>query len=481
MRLKAKDFLSLQDLDLDLDSWPHLTLLLGENGSGKTSIFDLFLWTLTGKTSRGATKDQVIRYGTSSVLGRVDFKDLAVVRSYCNGVDLYIEYPDGAKYRKSTFLETQKYLSSILPSYPEIISTSYISQQSLLFELSDSGRKDILGHLLKLELLTKARELVSKKKNKLLAEATSIATTLNNLVEDVEVVPGLEDQIKELKNSIQQVEKSILELQQDYITYQSAQRRIEKLEKINICPTCLRELTDSEKQKLLEKEYQLLESLEASIKKLEDLKKEKKSMQEKLIELTKESGKISQRLELLDKLNQLEERKKKLDQEVEELQEIETVFSWKGAITLVLEQLTEMLNVRIRQFSSLIYPDAQVKLVPFRKLKSGEVRPSFEISIKQGRITKNYTNLSSGEKKRINLVVLFVLAELFNRTEVLFCDEVFDHLDKAGIESVIEVLNLLEIKNIVVTTHSRDVASHFSYVIEVSKRNGITELYGGVL
>ncbi len=479
MKLYAENFLSLSQIELDFDTWPQLTLLLGDNGSGKTAVFDLFLWTLTGQTSRGATHDDVISYGKNYVLGKVEIGDYTVVRTRKHptfGTDLQI-FVNGTSYKKTSIQETQKFIDSTLFNYREIVSTSYLSQHSLIFDLTDSDRKNILTCLLKLDSIQKVREIVRKDRDKVENELTQINALLDNLITEIKE-EDFSARISEIKINLQTLSNELAGLEPLYVEYQSCLSKINRLLEIDICPTCLRPLSDEEKDTILSREEKRVEELEPKMNRMKEIKKEKDRLNSELMDLVRKEGAQSKQKEFLVKLEEFRDRKQILEKELEDLKIIEQAFSWKGALVLVLEQLSEILNKRISYFCQLVYPEVKIELLPYKVLKSGESRPVLEVNIKKGSSTVSYSNLSSGEKKRANLVLLFALAEIFNKTKVLFCDETFDHLDTKGVEGVVEVLSALGIPHIVVTSHSSMVGSLFPYVLQVKKINQITEIGG---
>jgi DNA repair exonuclease SbcCD ATPase subunit len=90
-----RGFSTPQDLDLDSDA----VILVGANGSGKTSFFDALLWALTGKVPRLGEDDKAVvsKYSLTGearvelVLAKPDDTSIRVVRRYDGAMNLSLE------------------------------------------------------------------------------------------------------------------------------------------------------------------------------------------------------------------------------------------------------------------------------------------------------------------------------------------------------------------------------------------------------
>jgi len=490
MKLRVENFLSFKELELDFDSWPQLVLLLGDNGAGKTSIFDAFLWVLTGQTSRGIAHDEVISYGQKYAYVELELENYKIIRTRKHpelGNELLL-FINGVPYKKPSVNETQKYIETTLFSFKEIITTCYLSQRSLVFDFTDSERKSILANLLKLDSVQKAKELVSKEKNALGKELQQINNLLASFSESLKFEEEKAEEITKLKNELsskmmelEKLESKEDELSRFRVEYDNILKKIEQIRNIETCPTCLRPLSQKEKNEIIEREEEKLKDLKDKLVELKSIQKKCENISKELLKIEGKLGPLEKQRqiakEIAKKLQPFKDKKAELETKIKNLEILEQAFSWKGAIVYVLEQLANLLNEKFERFSELIFPEVQPELVLQKTLKSGETRPLLDIVIKTKDRSINYANLSAGEKKRINLVVLFALVELFNKTGFLFCDETFDHLDIEGIEGVVEALCELDLPHVIVTSHSQNLASYFPNVIQVSKKSeGFSEL-----
>jgi len=68
MKIQVKDLLSFSELSLDLSSTKFYSVI-GENGAGKTSFFELISIILYGRYSKGVDKKAIIRYGQDKGYG----------------------------------------------------------------------------------------------------------------------------------------------------------------------------------------------------------------------------------------------------------------------------------------------------------------------------------------------------------------------------------------------------------------------------
>jgi len=69
--VKLHNFLSHKDTELSFDN--GVTVFIGENGAGKSSIIEAITFALFGKTTRGAIED-VIRDGETQAVTQIYFE-----------------------------------------------------------------------------------------------------------------------------------------------------------------------------------------------------------------------------------------------------------------------------------------------------------------------------------------------------------------------------------------------------------------------
>jgi DNA repair exonuclease SbcCD ATPase subunit len=169
MRLKRlsvagfRGFSTAQDLDLDADA----VILVGANGSGKTSFFDALLWALAGKVSRLGEDDKTVvsQYSLTGearvelALARADGTSMTVVRRYDGAMNLSLDI-DGEPLLRGPSAEA-RLLEELWPdarlaadpweAMSRALTRGVYLQQDLLREFieadGDQGRFSVIGEI----------------------------------------------------------------------------------------------------------------------------------------------------------------------------------------------------------------------------------------------------------------------------------------------------------------------------------------------
>lgn len=156
-QIQAKDFLSWGELDLSLQIQKP-TLILGENldnagassnGAGKSSVFDAILWALFGKTLRGLSGDDVIRYGQKEARAEISWDDYVVIRTR-RPEETELVLKQGKKSLSGTLPTlTQKRIELALGmDYESFVAATVFGQDVTRWATyTDKGRKGILERL----------------------------------------------------------------------------------------------------------------------------------------------------------------------------------------------------------------------------------------------------------------------------------------------------------------------------------------------
>lgn len=158
-------------------------------------------------------------------------------------------------------------------------------------------------------------------------------------------------------------------------------------------------------------------------------------------------------------------------------------FGNKGIKSFLIDEVVPILNNRVSAYASALMDDSVV--VEFdtqTKLKSGEYREKFDIKLIVGEEEIDYCSFSAGEKRKIDVAILLALQNLIFERSASSCnmvvfDEVFDSLDKVGIERVINLLQEeAKDKSIYVISHISELADYFDNTIIIKNKDGISEL-----
>lgn len=161
-------------------------------------------------------------------------------------------------------------------------------------------------------------------------------------------------------------------------------------------------------------------------------------------------------------------------------------FGNQGIKSFLLDEIVPALNNRMDYYAStLMGGELAVRFDTESVLKSGETRDKISIHIERHGNVVDYALLSAGEKRRVDVAILLALQSLvFERhaknTNLMVLDEVFDSLDRVGIEKAVNLL-VEEAKNkaIYVISHLSEFRDYFDSEIIVRKTGGISELVHG--
>jgi len=111
-----------------------------------------------------------------------------------------------------------------------------------------------------------------------------------------------------------------------------------------------------------------------------------------------------------------------------------TAFSDTGIKSILLDEAIPILNERARELSNLT-DCIKVSFDSQLTLKSGDMRDKFSINVLHTRNLSNFSELSAGETRMANIIVLLCLRHLMEaiqgiRINVLLLDEILDTLDQ---------------------------------------------------
>lgn len=214
--ISIENFMSIGKVDINFDSYKGYNVVIGENhnltdnarsnGSGKSSIFEAIVWSLTGETIRG-NKD-VANYNGSDgaivdILFDIDTHTYRIVRTkehskFKNNLFIYI---DGEDKSGKGIRDTEKLLQQYLPELTaSLIGSVIILGQGLPSRFtnnSPSARKEVLETLtrsdfmiddLKCRIANRKCELNSELRSSqdCLLELKTRTNTTNNRINEVQ-------------------------------------------------------------------------------------------------------------------------------------------------------------------------------------------------------------------------------------------------------------------------------------------------------
>ena len=237
--LEVKNFKVHDEINHDFSS-NKFTLITGNNGQGKTSIFDALFWALYDEDTKGRSGDSIVRKRSK--------KDTSVIINWTCGDDEYIvkAYRKHSKYKNDRFLykngsdisgsnkkETLEIISSILMPKDIFRNCLLFSQyvKDSFTEIKHSDQKNILDSMLSLDVyddyytriheasktseeqyelckleIPKYEGIISSTKDDMIREEESTNKRLNELEQKQQ---NRRDKISENNNKIKEINEKI--------------------------------------------------------------------------------------------------------------------------------------------------------------------------------------------------------------------------------------------------------------------------------
>jgi len=229
-KLRAENFMSFRELELDIPS-SGLIYFSGENGAGKSSVWEALFWALYGKTVRGVPVDEVVRKGAKgcevSVEFLVDNVPYLVVRG--RNPNVLSIYRNGEDISASTVKATQGLIDKEVGMSHIVFTNSVYFPQNLPYrfiQVSDSEKKAVLDEVLELDWLQEAQERAK-------GERKEAEVALNFVREELkEAEWGLEateSSYRQMQEKISQVTVEMNELREKSEKFKGMRREVESL------------------------------------------------------------------------------------------------------------------------------------------------------------------------------------------------------------------------------------------------------------
>jgi exonuclease SbcC len=207
IRLSLKNFMPYRDNvpPLSFEGF-HVACLTGENGHGKSAIFDAITWALWGK-SRAKSDDELVHIGQSDMMVEFDFavggqrykvirklSKSASGRSSVSPLDLLIESKDGFRnISGDTKTETEKKITGILRmDYDTFINSAFLVQgrAAEFTTRRPAERKEVLGNILGLSFYDDLAKAARDRENERQRELETLASAVGEIERQLAAKPA---------------------------------------------------------------------------------------------------------------------------------------------------------------------------------------------------------------------------------------------------------------------------------------------------
>jgi len=315
-KVELRNFRKHSQIELLLDN-QGIVRIEGNNGAGKSSIFEGFMWVLFGDVVRGDGANDVIKKGTKTVWGKVDFivtspyHTYSIIRQRDTTTTITI-LEDGKVKEYNTATDAQHAIEKILGIDKTLFKyTVYLDQyanKSFISE-TDSSKKELLENILNMGIFIDTEKYLKEKNKELtmvLQKHQSLINNCNQIINikernvafmeqtadniNIEKVQNQLDknnkQIEYLQNKIKNKKEKLIEYDQviqdikqqilacekklppmDACYFNKAElSKKQKLYQLSICPVCTQPISGEVKDSLKQEIDKLLEQQELAEK-----------------------------------------------------------------------------------------------------------------------------------------------------------------------------------------------------------------------
>lgn len=524
---------------------PKLVLVNGENGKGKSSIKEALTISIYGKSAIRKMKDipnwlnqnayTYVKFVTNN--GDIVDIDRGITPNFSNIKINEIPHNLPDKRKVDEFIEED--LAKIpFTVFCNTISLSFDDFKSFV-NLSTADKRKIVDRIFGIDILSDMRSVVKDnlKENKreldlLSSQIFRNESTLQNSMNQLELLNEKLSKKKESKSDdltikLNDKTEELSKYKTQYDTYKplidavstkidliksdNTKNRItindlsDKLDlyKKNRCPHCLNDLTgdtaletkrliESKKKKLEESIPELTKSISLLNDELSKHIESRDNIKSEYSKVSYDISKIKEELETLiedtetdetDSINEIiksikleiskdSDESVKYSNEVDLYSTLDELLSDNGIKKSLIDQVIPTLNNRIAEISQRLEFQFQF-----------EFDNEFDPIINYLGLTISPESLSTGQRKKMNLIVLLAFIELIkmkhNNTNVLFLDEIFSGLDKNNVYKTIEILKEYSEQynlTVFVVSHEYLPEEFFNSTITVTQKDHFSEM-----
>jgi DNA repair exonuclease SbcCD ATPase subunit len=562
-KVRYKNFLSTGNVFTEIDLGEHATtLIIGENGAGKSTFLDAITFALFGKPFRNINKPQLVNSINEKdcvveiefKIGKINYKVVRGIKP--NTFEIYVN--GDLLNQDAKAKDYQDYLEKVIlkmnyKSFTQIVilgSTNFTP----FMQLSAADRRTVIEDLLDIQIFSSMNVIVKNKLHGLKDEAAQLKIQIDNTKDKIELHKKHLDELK--KNTKEIVDAKKKEFEENSTTLKNLavelteketqietivssisdeetstkkfnklnqleakiEGNIQKLEKdiefysVNsTCPTCDQAINNKEEKvhtcnskisELTDGLTKLKEESDAVLQRINTIKatqKELKALEQDLVRITTHRKQVrsyiaklqeeidvieskpamsdefkAQSKQLLNALQAYNDKRKEVSEQTQNYDIVAQLLKDGGIKSKIIKQYVPIINKLVNKYLA-----AMDFFVNFN------IDEEFKETIKsRHRDDFSYENFSEGEKKRIDLALLFTwrsVAKLKNsvNTNLLIFDEVFDgSLDINGTEEFMKLINMMnEGTNVFVITHKSDqMVDKFKHTIRFGKVKNFSQM-----
>ena len=371
-KLRWKNFLSTGNIFTEIDLDKHAsTLIVGENGAGKSTILDALSYSLFGKPFRKINKSLLVNSITNkSLVVEIEFDINNVNYKIIRGMkpNVFEVYQNGALINQSAEMRDyqeilEKHILKInQKSFCQVVILGSATFQPFM-QLSASQRREIIEDLLDLQIFTVMNQLLKDKisgNNERLADAQTEQRIIQEKLkiikqQMIDAQSNDEDMIEEKRKMIDDTNlqiadaenkcadlnfeiKKLLELSEDK---KSIENRLDKIKKLKIqlehkietinndikffhdnehCPVCKQDIEDSHKSNIINEKNTQKKDIDSNIPKLLE---EYESANSKLADILANHAKITDMKmelhQLRSRVSSWQDYRNQLDSDIEKI------------------------------------------------------------------------------------------------------------------------------------------------------------------
>lgn len=239
--IKVENFASYINETLNFNEWGNIVALMGENGSGKSSILHMIttavFYRCPGVDAKGSGMDELIHEGADSfkieycfTMNNIEYLIIREKSKKSQSLKLFIDGQD----HTGKLSETQKKINDIIKmDYETFMDTVIIGQgeSASFMKKSSNERKKIIAQILRLDKYDVLESYTKEIKKELKSDITITEMKINELYDFIKNKEQLQSSIVEYSNEIKLLDKSIEDKEKEYQVELEEKTKYKQLQK----------------------------------------------------------------------------------------------------------------------------------------------------------------------------------------------------------------------------------------------------------